>query len=187
VSVSENKMTNEEFSPETALARLREHVDSIPPSRGSIIARVPDLDVVGLLAFSVMPSTGLAGEITYLVGPDEMLSTGLRDTFEVVMDRMGVGRAPDVLEVHRFAHLFMRLRAHRRGVVLDAPDGHILLRPDQLPPAEFSPPEATFDVRGAHFRFWIYDTDRMEPVFFEVTVAADGKTSFSAAGVRGPE
>ena len=172
------------YSPETALARLREHVDSIPPSRGSIIARVPDLDVAGLLAFSVMPSTGLAGEMTYLVGPDELLSTGLRTTFDLVMNRLGVGRAPGVLGVHRFARLFMRLRAHHRGVVLDALDGHVLLRPGQLSPADFAAPEATFDAKGARFRFWIFDTDRLEPLFFDVTVAPDGTTSFSASGPR---
>jgi hypothetical protein len=170
--------SSSDFTPETALARVREHVESIPPSRGSIIARVPDLDVAGLLAFSAMPNTGLAGEITYLVGPDELLSTGLRTTFDLIMHRLGVGREPDLLTVHRFARLFMRLRAHRRGVVLDAPDGHILLRPEQLPADRFTPPEATFDDHGAHFRFWIFDTDHMEPAFFDVTVGPDGTTTF---------
>ncbi len=176
--MSHSDQASEDFSPETALTRLREHVESIPPSEGSIIARVPDLDVVGLLAFSVMPSTGLAGEMAYLVGPDELLSTGLRTTFDLVMSRMGEGAPPGVLKVHRFARLFMRLRAHRRGVVLDVPDGHVLLKPGQLSPDDFAPPEATFDADGAHFRFWIFDTDHLEPVFFDVTVAPDGTTSF---------
>ncbi len=176
--MSKTDKPSTEFTPETALARVREHVESIPPSRGSIIARVPDLDVAGLLAFSAMPNTGLAGEITYLVGPDELLSTGLRTTFDLVMNRLGVGRSPGLLTVHRFARLFMRLRAHRRGVVLDAPDGHILLRPEQLSPEEFSPPVSSFDDQGAHFRFWIYDTDHFEPAFFDVTVAPDGTTDY---------
>jgi hypothetical protein len=171
-------MTDPDFSPETARERLQEHVEQIPPSRGSTIARVPDLDVAGLLAFSVMPSTGLAGEMIYLLGPDELLSTGLRSTFQLVMDRLGVGREPGVLDVHRFARLFLRLRAHRHGVVLDRPDGHVLLQPGQLPADEFSRPQATFGDDGARFRFWIFDTDRLEPAYYDVTVAPDGTTEF---------
>lgn len=168
-----------DFTPESAQARLRKLVDNIPPSKGATIARVPDLDVCGMLAYSVMPSTGLAGEVIYLVGPDEMISSGLRTTINEVMRRLEVGKKPGVLDVYRFAHLFLRLRAHRRGIVLDAPDGHVLLRPGQLPAEIFTPPEATFEKDGAHFRFWIYETDHMEPFYFDVLVAPDGTTTFT--------
>ncbi|MBN1316569.1 MAG: hypothetical protein JXA42_13920 [Anaerolineales bacterium] len=180
--MSPNNQPNDDFTPESAQARLRRHVDNIPPSKGAAIARVPDLDVCGLLAFSVMPSTGLAGEVIYLVGPDEMISSGLRTTINEIMRRLEVGTRPNVLDVHRFAHLFLRLRAHRRGVVLDAPDGHVLLRPDQLPADQFSPPEASLDEEGAHFRFWIYETGLMEPLYFDVLVAPEGTTTFIETG-----
>ncbi|MBN1316571.1 MAG: hypothetical protein JXA42_13930 [Anaerolineales bacterium] len=171
-----------EFNVEIAKARLREHVDSIPPSQGATIARTPDMDVAGLLAFSVMPSTGLAGEVIYLVGPDEMLSSGVHSTFDTVMQRLGVGKTPDVLDVHRFAQLFLRLRANRHGVVLDSFDGHPLLKPDQLPKSKFSLPAASFDENGTRYRFWIFDTDHLEPYLIDALVAEDGTTTFMESG-----
>jgi hypothetical protein len=90
-----------------------------------------------------------------------------------------VGANPDVLDVHTFAHLFIRLRLLRRGVVLDRPDGHVLLRPNQLPAERFVAPQASFDAQGAHYRFWMFDTDRMEPSYWEVRVATDGTTSYT--------
>lgn len=179
LTISATQQPAGEFSVELAEARLREYIDSIPPSQGSTIARTPDLDVAGLLAFSVMPSTGLAGEVIYLVGPDEMLSSGVHTTFDTLMRNLGVGQAPDTLEVHRFAQLFLRLRANRHGVVLDKFDGHPLLKPDQLPKKAFSQPEASFDKNGARYRFWIFDTDHLEPFFFDVLVAPDGTTTFT--------
>jgi hypothetical protein len=121
--------------------------------------------------------------VIYLMGPDEMLSTGLRTTINEIMARLEVGTKPGVLDVHRFAYIFLRLRAHRRGVVLDAPDGHVLLQPGQLPDDQFTPPEATLDEKGAHFRFWIYETGLMEPLYFDVLVAPDGTTTFIEKGV----
>jgi hypothetical protein len=61
-------------------------------------------------------------------------------------------------------------------VALGASIGHILLWLKLLSPEEFSPPESSFDDEGAHFRFWIFDTDHMEPAYFDVTVAPDRTT-----------
>jgi hypothetical protein len=181
-AVSMSSTPVSEFTPEDAERRVREKIATIPPLRDATVARVPDLDVAGLYAFSVMPRlTGRAGEVIYLVGPDEMLTSGRPGDFDEVMRRLGVGERPGVLDVHKFAHLFLRLRAIRSGVVLDRPDGHVLLRPGQLPPERFVPPSAEFDDQGARFQFWIYDTDRLEPSFWDVRVAPDGTVTFTTS------
>jgi hypothetical protein len=141
---------------------------------------MPELDVAGLYAFSVMPAvTREAGEIIQLVGPGEMLTSGSAEDFQSLMARLGVGQAPNVMDVQAFARLFLRLLAVRRGVVLEAPDGHVLLQAGQLPPEKFAPPRADFDDHGARYRFWTFDTDRMEPAFWDVRVARDGATTIT--------
>lgn len=172
-----------DFKPEEAEARLREHIAEIPPSKDAVVARAPDLDVAGLYAFSVIPSaTGLAGEMHYLVGPHEMLTSGWPSDFDKIMKRLAVGQNPEVLDVHTFARLFLPLCALRRGVVLEQPNGHILLRlrPELLPSGQFSPPQVDFDANGTRYRFWTFDADRMESVFWDVQVAPDGTTSFAS-------
>lgn len=171
-----------DFKPEEAEARLREHIAGIPPSKDAMVARVRDLDVAGLYAFSVIPSTGLAGEVYYLLGPTEMLTSGWPSDFDKIMKRLGVGQNPEVLDVHTFARFFLPLCALRRGVVLEHPNGHILLRlrPELLPSGQFSPPRVDFDANGTRYRFWTFDADRMESVFWDVQVAPDGTTSFTS-------
>jgi hypothetical protein len=176
-------MTNIEvsktFSPEEALKKVDELLAGFAPMQDADIARVPQLDAAGLYAFSAMPRlTGKAGEVIYLVGPGEVLSGGTASDFDSLMARLGVGREPGVLDVHTFARYFMRLRVLRRGVVLDQPDGHVLLDPSQLPPEKFAPPRADFGDEGARYRFWMFDTDRLEPAYWDVRVASDGRTTF---------
>lgn len=176
------KSQSTEFTPEQAEERLRQHISQIPPLADAIIARVPDLDAAGLYAFSVMPRlTGRAGEVLYLIGSSDMLTSGQPTDFDKLMQRLGVGKKAGILDVHAFAHLFLRLRALRRGVVLDSPNGHVLLRPEQLPSARFSAPKADFDSLGSHYHFWMFDTDRMEPIFWDVRVAPNGITSFTSS------
>ncbi|MEW5958057.1 MAG: hypothetical protein AB1801_10060 [Chloroflexota bacterium] len=177
-----HSQSTELFTPEQAEERLRQHIAQIPPLQDADVARVPDLDTAGLYAFSVMPQlTGRAGEVIYLLGPTELLTSGQPADFDKLMNRLGVGRKPGVLDVHTFARLFLRMRAIRYGVVLDRPDGHVLLAPEQLPPERFSPPHVDFDADGTCYRFWMFDTDRMEPVFWNVRVNQDGLTTFTSS------
>lgn len=148
---------------------------------GAAVGPVPELDAAGMYAFSAMPpSSGKAGEVLFWIGTDEVLSTAQapRD-FERLMAKLGVGARPDALDAHRLALLFVRFRAMRRGVILDRPDGHVLLKPGQIPANRFAPPRLTTDASGAHLAFWMFDTDRMEPALFRVDVAPDGKTAFT--------
>lgn len=169
------------FDSEQARKRVEEKVASIPPLLDSDIARVPDLEVAGLYAFSVMPrSIGKAGEVIYLVGPNEMLTAGTPADFDSLMSRLEIGKKADVLDMETFARLFLRLRVLRHGEILERPDGHALLRPGQLPARKFAPPLYEFDPGGARFRFWVFDTDLMEPVFWDVKVAPNGETTFTS-------
>jgi hypothetical protein len=168
------------FSANDAEGRLRRHLAAIPALEDATMARVPDLDAAGLFAFSVLTATGLAGEITYLVGPDELLTSGTRDDFAELMRRLEVGSSPDPPDPQAFAALFLRLLALRRGVVLDREDGHVLLAPGQLPADKFEPPTVERGEGGVRYRFWIFDTDRFEPVRLDVRVARDGTTDYTA-------
>jgi hypothetical protein len=144
------------------------------------IVHVSDLDTAGLFAFSVMPrAIGKAGEVIFLVGPDEMLSGGTAAHFDRLMARLGVGKTPNVLDVPSFAHRFLRLGVLRHGVVLERPDAHPLIKPGQLPARRFLPPTYNFDADGARYRFWVFDTDRFVPVFWDVRIAPSGVTSFT--------
>lgn len=178
--MSTSMPTPTRFDLNQAAARVRERVANIPPLAESDIAHVPDLDVPGWYAFSVLPrSTGLAGEVIYLVGPDEMLTAGTAADFNRIMQQLEVGAKPNVLDIEKFAHLFLRLRVLRHGVLLEKPDGHPLLPAGSLPASKFTPPQYRFDPNGANFKFWVFDTDRLEPVFWNVHVAPDGTTTFS--------
>lgn len=167
------------FDEHTAEARLREHLAGLPMYPPHQVYRVADLDVADMFAFSVLPeATGMAGEVIYLVGPDEMLSTGRpTQTFDRLMAILGVGAAPDVMDIETFVPLFLHLRALRRGVLLREPDGHPLLRPGQLPAEAFSPPSYEYGEGGARYQFWIFDIDRRRPAFFDVRVEPDGATT----------
>ena len=155
-----------DFTPEQARERLEQHIAHIPFFSDALIARASNLDVAGLYAFAVVPaSTREAGQVFYLVGSDELLSSAQPYAdFDKLMLRLGVGQTPHVLDVQTFARLFISLRALRRGAVLESADGHVLLRPEQLPPEQFTPPQVEFDAAGAHYTFWMFDIDRREPV-----------------------
>jgi hypothetical protein len=170
-----------EFDASQAEARVREHIADLPLLADAGVWRVAELDVGDYFAFSVIPEmTGLAGESLYLVSSDDMVLSGQPADFDRLMATLGVGSRADVLDVKAFAQLFVRVRAVRRGVILDRPDGHPLIQPGQIPDDAFFPPQAEFEEgTGAHFRFWLFDTDRYEAFHFEVDVAPDGSTRFS--------
>lgn len=182
----EDPVTTSPSSPDRAAARARLDAAVAPHAflRDAWIAPVPELDVGGYLAFSVMPpSTGKAGELLYWVGAAEILSSGQapRD-FDRLMAALRVGDDAAVaadLGAPRLALLFLRFRALRRGVVLERADGHALLTPDALPADRFHPPQLSHDAAGTHLRFWYYDTDRFEPGRWQVDIAPGGTTRFS--------
>ena len=169
-----------EFTPAAAADRLRQHLAGVPDLDDATLARVPDLDIDGLYAFSILSQlTGRAGEALYLVDPTTILSSARGADFDRLMARLGAGRAATPLDAHAFARLFLRLRAQRRGVALDRPDGHVLLAPGQVPPERFIPPQAEPVPTGVRYRFWAFDADRLEPEFWDVVVAPDGATTFA--------
>jgi hypothetical protein len=172
--------TGTPFDLNQAEQRVRNRVATIPPLQDSDIAHVPDLDVGNLYAFSVMPrSIGKAGEVIYLVGPDEMLTAGTPADFHSIMRRLGVGTQSNALDIVTFVRLFLRLRVLRHGELLETAGGNPFLSPGRLPETEFSPPQYRFDRNGANYRFWVLDTDRLAPVFWDIQVAPDGTTTFS--------
>lgn len=172
-------------SPDRAAARAQ--IDALvaerPFLRGAWVAPVPELDVDGFVAFSAMPpSTGKAGELLYWVGADQILSSGQapRD-FDRLMAALRIGDdagAASDLGAARLALLFLRFRALGRGVVLDRPDGHVLLKPGAIPPDRFHPPQLRHDASGAHLAFWYYDTDRFAAGRWQVDIAPGGATRF---------
>lgn len=163
---------------DNAKARLETHLASSPLFTDAIVARVPALDIADFYAFSVMTSTGLAGELLYLVDDEQILTSGRPDDFSILMNHIDAGTEQHMLDVHTFAYLFLRLHVNRRGVILDTYDGHILLTKKMLPPRDFVPPQSSIDEHGIHYQFWIFDTDQLEPVFFDVTVQSDGTVNF---------
>jgi hypothetical protein len=181
---SEDQVTSQNqnhFDQTAARAKLDQLLAASTFLRGASVGPVPELDAAGMYAFSAMPaSTGKAGEVLFWIGPDEVLSSAQapRD-FDRMMAKLGVGARRDALDAHQLARLFVRFRALRRGAILDRPDGHVLLKPGQIPADRFAPPRLTTDASGAHLAFWMFDTDRMEPAFFQVDVAPDGKTTFT--------
>jgi hypothetical protein len=179
--VTTQSQTN--FDPGSARAKLDQLLAQSELWKGAAVGPVPELDAGGMFAFSAMPrSTGRAGEVLFLIGPNEMLSTGqATKDFDHLMAKLGVGTKPDALEVHRLAYLFVRFRALRSGVILDKPDGHVLLKPGAIPADKFTPPTLTTSAGGAHLVFWMFDTDRFAPAFFQVDIAPDGRTSFTGA------
>jgi hypothetical protein len=173
-------MSNFPFDLEQARKRVEERVTSNELLGEVNIVHASDLDTAGLYAFSVTPrAIGRAGEVIFLVGPDEMLTAGTAVDFDRLMARLGVGKTPNVLDVPSFAHRFLRLRVLRHGVVLERPDAHPLIKPRQLPARRFLAPTYGFDANGARYRFWVFDTDRFVPVFWEVRIAPSGATSFT--------
>jgi hypothetical protein len=176
-AVESTEMSQVPFDAQAAQARLGRRLSEIPPLVDAQVTRLPEYDLPGLFAFSVLPSlTGLAGEVSYLVGPTEMLSSGRSSDFDRVMALQGVG-SDHPWELGRFCPFYMRFRAIRRGVVLDRPDGHVLLKPGQIDPATFEPPHRDIGTAGTRYRFWFFDTDRMKPSFCDVLVGPDGRTT----------
>lgn len=168
-----------EFDAAQAELRVRNHLASIPPLAGSMIARDTELDVAGAFAFSVLPRlSGLAGEIIYLVATDRMFTSGSAEDFDQLMARLGAGKSADALPLERLCRLFVRLRVVRQGIVLQRVDGHPLLKPGQIPSERFVAPRRDVGATGAHLQFWFFDTLRQEPVLYDVLIAPDGKTTF---------
>jgi hypothetical protein len=173
------------FGIDQARSRVEERVASIPPLADADITHAPDLDVAGMYAFSVMPrAVGKAGEVIYLVGPDELLTAGAAEVFDKLMERLGVGKTPNVLDVPTFAHLFLRIRVLRHGALLERPDGHPLMRSRQLPARQFAAPHYEFGPHGARYRFWVFDTDHFVPVSWDVRIAPNGATTFTTEELR---
>jgi hypothetical protein len=171
-----------QLTPEQrAEQRLKAHIDAIALLKDSSIARLPELDIAGYYAFSVMPkTTGRAGEITYMVNDQEILTSGQPGHFDKIMKLVLEDENSSPLDVETFAKLFLRMKAIRSGVLLDKPDGHILLKPNQLPPEIFEPPSMRDTPEGINYRFWLFDTDRHLPVFWDVWVKRDGTTTFTS-------
>jgi hypothetical protein len=180
---SEEKVTTTTtgFDQKAARDKLDQMLATSSLMKDAYVGPVPELDAAGMYAFSAMPrSTGKAGEILYWIGPEEVLSTGQPDKdFDRLMAKLGVGAKPDAIEVHRLAYLFVRMRAMRRGVILDKPDGHVLLKPGAIPPDQFAPPAMSTDARGTHLAFWMFDTDFLAARRYQVDVAPDGTTTVS--------
>ena len=168
------------FNLEQARKRVEERVASTELFGEVDLVHTPDLNTAGLYAFSVMPrATGRAGEVIFLVGPDEMLTAGTAADFDRLMASLGVGTVQNVLDLPAFARRFLRLRVLRNGVVLERADAHPLIKPGQLPARRFLPPTYDFGADGARYRFWVFDTDRFVPVFWDVRVAPSGATTFT--------
>jgi len=169
------------FDPGSARTKLDQLLAQSEDWKGAAVGPVPELDAGGMFAFSAIPrSTGRAGEVVFWIGPDEMLSTAQpTKDFDRLMAKLGVGTRPDAMDAHRLAYLFARFRVLRSGVILDKPDGHVLLKPGAIPADKFVPPTLTTSARGAHLVFWMFDTDRMVPTFYQVDIAPDGRTSFT--------
>lgn len=178
-------MTSELTQPspeERAESHLNSHIQAYEQLQASDIARLPDLDVAGYFAFSLMPwVTGRAGEVIYLVNDQEILTAGQPHDFNKIMKLLIQGEDSWPLEIEAFVQLFLRMRAIRYGVLLYEPGGHVLIEPGQLPPESFEPPSMKKTVEGTNYRFWIYDTDRYTPVFWDVWVGNDGTTTFTSA------
>lgn len=140
------------------------------------VVEVPDLDIVGYSAFSMTPkSTGRAGEVFYLVKDQEILSSG-SNTLDIVMKQLN--ESNQTLDVHEFAMFFLRFKVVRHGVVLDSHDGHVLMEPNHLPESDFSPPLLTEETDSLNYTFWIFDTDRYIPVFYDIQVGKNGQIEF---------
>ena len=180
---SEDKVTTKTtgFDQQAAREKLDQILATSSFMKDAYVGPVPELDAAGMYAFSAMPpSTGKAGEMLYWIGPQEVLSTGQPDKdFDRLMAKLGVGAKADAIEVHRLAYLFVRMRAMRRGVILDKPDGHVLLKPGTILLDQFAPPTMSTDARGTHLAFWMFDTDFKAPRHYQVDVAPDGTTTFS--------
>lgn len=176
---AESQIELSSFTRQQAENRLRQRIAQTPFLQGAILNPIFELDIGGYFVFSVLPKTGLAGEVIYVVGPEDILSSGRIQDFDTLMSRLGVGWKKDAIEPLAFARLFLRMVARRHGDVLESIEGESMLRPGQLSPERFFAPKSWFDDDGAHFTFWVYDTDSMKPSLWEVHVAADGKTTSS--------
>jgi len=162
------------MSPEEV---LKEHLANHSLSEEATITRTEDLDILEYSAFVWTPkSTGRAGQIFFLVKEGEVLSSG-SNTLDLVMKELI--ESNDALSVHDFAKYFLPFKVVRYGVVLDTHDGHVLMEPDHLPESEFSIPSRTETEDGLNYSFWIFDTDRYIPVYFDVTVKNDGKIDYT--------
>lgn len=162
-----------------ARARVEESLAGDPFMKDALISRFTLLDVGPYLAFSVVPkSTGRAGEVVFLVSDDRVLSSKQPSDFDQLMADLGVGTRADAVDIEKFVDLFLRMRLLVRGVVLDSPDGHPLLRPGQIPEGRFELPSVEHTEAGTRYRFWMFGTDSYEPGHYEVLVAPDGTTTY---------
>ena len=169
------------LSLDEAQKTLVQYISNISFLEDATVSHVPDLDIAEFYAFSVLPKTGLAGEVIYLVGPEKILTSGNPEDFEYLMEKLNVGRNPNTLDVHTFAKLFLRFRVVRRGTILDTLDSEPLILPGRISAEQFTPPEVEYSDKGVTYRFWVFDTNLFEPVYWEVHVTPDGKTQFKSS------
>jgi hypothetical protein len=175
---NENDMNSTHLSSTTNPLRvLEQFLANHSISEEATITRVEDLDLAGYSAFVWTPkSTGRAGQVFYLVKDEEVLSSG-SNTLDIVMKQLIASN--ETLDVHQFATFFIRFKVVRYGVVLDTHDGHVLMGPNQLPEAEFSPPSRTETADGLNYSFWMFDTDRYVPVYYSISVSNDGTINYT--------
>lgn len=171
--------TTAAWSPEQAQQRLARFIAEVTFLSGAEITPLLDMHIASRwYAFSVLPSTGLAGETIFLLSPDRRLSSGRASDFDALLRELDLARDPSSLDAETFGNLFVRFRLQKRGFVIDDRDDPILeLAPELRSSKEFSPPRMVRD-NGLHYCFWIWDSIDFTPRYFDVAVAPDGTTTY---------
>jgi hypothetical protein len=168
------------FSEETALEMLTHKIDPIAWFKSAAIARLTEMDVEGFYAFSVIPqNTRKESEVVYMVGKNKILTAGNADDYVWLMDELQIGKKEQAIKYRVFVNLFLRMFVGRQGVILHAIDGHVLLKPGQIPANAFAAPSYLFNETGAHYSFWIFDTAKYVAVHYKVTVQPNGQVQYT--------
>lgn len=162
----------------TADSTLRAYLGGIKFFHNADIARIPELDVEGYFCFYVSPeSSGRSAALTFMVGENTLLSSGQDSDFDTLVMRLHDDGIK--LEVEQFGGLFIRMKARRNGLILHTWNEHPLLKPEDLPEDQFSPPTLEQSDKGLHYSFWFFDTDRYEPFHYHLFVDTKGTFRFS--------
>ena len=173
---TQEKTTDISIQNMTPQQVLEAHLAKFPIFKDANIVKIPDFDIAGYSAFSMTPaSTGRAGEVSYLVKNQEILSSG-SNTLDIILKELIA--SDQTLDVYEFARFFLRFKVVRYGVVLDEHDGHVLMEPNQLPEGEFSLPSFNKDVNGLKYTFWIFDTDWHIPIYFDIHISNTGEIEY---------
>ncbi|MEO8414749.1 MAG: hypothetical protein ABI472_13875 [Ginsengibacter sp.] len=166
------------LSEEEALIRLKKYLADISFFNEASFTLLPELAILDYYVFSVMPKiTGRMGEVTYLVNDEEILN-GQPDHFDKLMKKITENKL--ILSIEIFAKLFFRMEDLRYGVILEKPDGHALIKAQQLPFSIFTPPSRNKTADGVNYKFWFFDTDRLVPVFYDVLVNKQGEIKYTS-------